>query len=600
MQGEELMERFKTVFTIAGIIAIVILLAVACAKATSTPTPKPTPTPAPTATPTKAPTQVPTPTSPTAGAPTGTLTVVTVDVGTPLFTNAKSAYPTNRLHWAYGITETLATLDIATKSPIPMIAESWSVASDMSKVTVKIRKGIKFNNWDASWGENEVTAEDVAWNYNDAGADNLQSVHDDAGEYSEMYNRWSAVDRYTTQGPIDKYRFDIELMSLAQGGSGASIFSKTVYDKLGAEKALTTLVATGPFTATTWKSDERIEAEAVLNHWRKTPAFKSLRVLEIPEASSRVGMLETGQADIGIVDLKDIKRLEQKGLKVVDVGAYGIQSVYMSGNYWQEKDRDGNVIFPRPGFKPDKDHPWIGDPRDPAQMEKARKVRWALSYAIDREAINDTVLDKLGFPAHVAFMYTNDPLFDKKWEIPYDVNKAKQLLAEAGYPSCFKIPFFIPPDSGFPAEVGEATATYWTNLGCTVEIEKTSYAVRRPTEVKREIDIPWLFVTNHDKPLNEFGNPAFPFAQPGWCGGFEAQELADWYNKIAVATDRETRLKLIRERTDWLHNWQLGVAIVLKPNLLLMNPKKIASWTPHYEVVGNAAMNSFETAVPVR
>ena len=212
----------------------VLVVALACGPA-ATPTLRPTATPtrisepaatptvaAPTATPTvAAPTATPT-TAPAAG-PKGTLTVVVPDVGTPLFTNGKGAYPVNRYHWAFGITETPTTLEPVTHKFLPMVADSWELAPDLSKVTLKIHPGIKFNNWNPQWGDAEVTAEDVAYSYNDAGADNSASVHDDAGEYADMYNKWVALDKYTAQGPVDKYRFDILYFSIIQGGSAPSI-----------------------------------------------------------------------------------------------------------------------------------------------------------------------------------------------------------------------------------------------------------------------------------------------------------------------------------------------------------------------------------------
>ncbi|MDP2952765.1 MAG: ABC transporter substrate-binding protein, partial [Chloroflexota bacterium] len=396
--------------------------------------------------------------------------MVVPDVGTPLFTNGKGAYPVNRYHWAFGITETPTTLEPITHKFLPMVADSWELSSDLSKVTLKVHPGIKFNNWNPQWGDAEVTAEDVAYSYNDAGADNPASVHDDAGEYADMYNKWVALDKYTAQGPVDKYRFDILYFSIIQGGSAPSIFSKKVYDTLGPDKALITLVATGPFEAKEWKADDRVVGEAVPNHWRKVPGFKELKVLEIPEASSRVAMLETGQAEIVNVSLKDVSRMTGLGMTAVRNGAYAISTIWPAGNYWQEKNpTTGASIFPRPGFKPDKDHPWIGDPRDPEQMERARKVRWAMSMAIDREAINKAILGGLGVPAYVPTLSSNDGLYQPKWKMDFDPAKAKDLLKEAGYPNGFKFTFFVPPDSGVPPEIGEAVAAMWANIGLATE-----------------------------------------------------------------------------------------------------------------------------------
>lgn len=577
----------------------IALVSAACASqeqaaptATSAPAAQPTATAAPVATPTRA-AGTPTPTAAPAG-PTGTLTVVGVNVGTPLFLNSKATWPINRFHWAWGVTETLATLEPETHSIQPMVAESWQVSPDLTKVTVKVRRGIQFHK---GWGE--LTAEDVAWNYNDAGADNLQSVHDDAGEFSDMYRRWTAIDQYTAEGPIDIYRFDIELMSLTQGGSAPSLFSKKVFDQVGAEAAVTTLVGTGPFEAREWKADEVLQAEAVPNHWRKTPGFKTLRVLEIPEASARVAMMETGEADIGDVPLKDVGRLKEKGLESIPNGAKNIPTAWMAGNYWQKKGKEGNPLPRRPGFKPDDQHPWIGDPDNPERMERARKVRLAMSLAVDRQAIVDTVLGGFGTPAYVPGFYTNDPVFEERWKVPFDVAQARQLLREAGYGNGFKFTAFIPPDAGFP-EAAEAVVSMWGNIGLQADIERTSYSVRRPTEVNREIDIPWFFLSNHDKPLNEFGNLAYPFAQPGWNPGYEAQEEFDSFVTIARTADRQQRIELIKKIGDFRSQWVPGIAIAEVPVLSVYNPRRVTGWKPHFEVTFPATINNLEMAVPAQ
>ena len=78
---------------------------------------------------------------------------------------------------------------------------------------------------------------------------------------------------------------------------------------------------------------------------------------------------------------------------------------------------------------PDADHPWIGDPNDDARDESARKVRHALSMAIDRELINDTILAGFGgaiYGGHGGVsIHQNHPEFKDRWIIPYDVDERR-------------------------------------------------------------------------------------------------------------------------------------------------------------------------------
>ena len=539
------------------------------------------------------------------GGPTGELTVAVGNVGTPAFTGATQAFPINRYHWAWGVAETLATLEPVTNKIIPMIATDWSFDVEgpgAAKLTINIRDDVPFHDTD-QWGF--VTADDVAFSMNDAGADNNQSAHDDGGEFADMWDRWTAIDNDTIEAPVDKWRFNSVEFSMVQGQSGFAIFSKKIYDELGAEAAVTTTIGTGPFKVNRWSADEAVDLEAVTNHWRQTPGFQNVRVLEVPENSTRVAMIETGQAQIGAIPLKDISRLKEAGIiDFKDIGVEVTSAVNFAGNYWQKETPDGKTedthgpLFPRPGFHPDADHPWIGDPDDPEQFERARKFRWALSMAIDREGINNAVLEGLGTVWYTPWVPPEDPNFDPKWVIPFDRDKAKEYLVEAGYPDCLSFTFFIPPDSGRPKEVGEAVAQMWRNLGCDVKIESTSYSVRRPTEVNREIDIPWLFgCGGRPTSLDQTLDPT-RFSQPGWNHGIEASFYNDLFLKQSKEPDVNKRIEnaIALNEFDWFN--MPCTVVVGSPLLLAFNPEEVAGWTPHFEGVTEAAINNLESARP--
>jgi ABC-type transport system substrate-binding protein len=191
-------------------------------------------------------------------------------------------------------------------------------------------------------------------------------------------------------------------------------------------------------------------------------------------------------------------------------------------------------------------------------------------------------------------------LFKPEWVIPFDTDMAKQYLADAGHPNCLKFTFFIPPDSGHPPEVGEAVALNWTSLGCDVEIEKTSYSVRRPTEVNRQIDIPWMFQWG-GRPLSMDQNiDPIRFSQPGWNPGVEDLKFHEWFFEQAGDASVESRIQRALEWTEYDHFNQLAVPIVGRPLLIAVNPEFLEGWTPHREGVQESAINNLETARPAR
>jgi peptide/nickel transport system substrate-binding protein len=141
----------------------------------------------------------------------------------------------------------------------------------------------------------------------------------------------------------------------------------------------------------------------------------------------------------------------------------------------------------RPGYDPDL--PWVSanpDVNSP-EWEQARKVRLALVTAIDRQAIVDTILGGFG---HIRspmgnYLGFEEYLDGRDWPDP-DPNRARELLAEAGYPDGFSITL-TPSIRGAAAEVEacEAVATMWADIGVDVNLQRIPYETLRPQLVSR-------------------------------------------------------------------------------------------------------------------
>jgi len=489
--------------------------------------------------------------------------------------------------------------DPKTHGFLSMLAESWQVSPDGKEFIANLRTGVQFHK---GWGE--MTAEDVAFAYNNAsGRLNPESTHDNAPEIGQTWDPWYAKDKYTAVGPFYKPFKAMRLWDVSIGsGSAPNIFSKKVYDQLGPEKALVTLVATGPYEAMEWTPGDRVVAEAVVNHWRIVPGFKTVIIREVPEESSRVAMMKTGEVDIAEISMKNVEELMDLGMKANDsMDYYTTQSIYFAGNFWQEKDINGDVVFPRPGFKPDAAHPWIGDPRDSTSMEKARKVRLALNMALDRETLHETILAGVGRVSYQpGGVYPGHPWWQDKWFIPYDLAKAKALLKEAGYEEGFDLPFQYPPDFALvEPELAEAVAAQLGDLGVSVKLQRTAYAAIRPSLMSREIDIPWFWFVDTDPLTYDSTNIRILSAQPGWNGGFEIEELWDFAMRIWDAGDDQEQLRqVITDRMDFLSKWVPYGAVADVPKIYMENPKRLQDWEMYWEQAGSA--NSFEVIKPVR
>ena len=157
--------------------------------------------------------------------------------------------------------------------------------------------------------------------------------------------------------------------------------------------------------------------------------------------------------------------------------------------------------MPRPGWEEGlaEGFAWIGDPGDSTSMENARKVRWAMAMAVNRESIIENVLDGLG---RVIYAWQNilpdDPSHKAEWVIPYDVAMAKQYMADAGVADGFDMEIWVPSTfSPGTIAAAEATAEMWrSDLGINVTIDRTEYGARRPQTVDKTINVPFTHGIN--------------------------------------------------------------------------------------------------------
>ncbi|MCY4654480.1 MAG: ABC transporter substrate-binding protein [Dehalococcoidia bacterium] len=534
------------------------------------------PAPAATTAPAPAPTAAPAPAQPAPEAmeQSDTLTVVMKSTGAPVFRNGKLPWPSSTFLFGYGFAERLGTVDADYKPTQPMLATSWEMAEDQSEVIVNLRDDVEFHQ---DWGK--MTAADVVYSYNDANVTtNPESRWDDAGEISVVYKDAEVIDDQTVRLVVQEFQ---AVWTDYIARSPLVIFSKKVYDDKGPDEAANTLVGTGPYEVIEWIEGDKIDAEAVQDHWRVTPYYSRLRVLEVPENATRVSMMRTGEADIAQIPVKDIADLlENYGASTLPHGGSTGHGVWFAGNYIHPESPVSGDPVSREGFTPDADHPWIGDPSDPASLENARKFRTALSMAIDREAINDVMLGGLGEPNYA--MYAPRPGldgWDERWRLDFDPDQAKAMLAEIGIEEGFSFPFYVPPDSVVVPEIGEAVAEMWRNIGLEPEVFNMAYTAHRPRLVERTLNYPWLFVNpGADDPMDLPRAPLWTQVESGANPGLEDPQLYDLYFK-AQATDDEAEVAMINEEIiDYAHERMYLAAIASVPGLFTFRAETVKDW----------------------
>jgi peptide/nickel transport system substrate-binding protein len=513
------------------------------------------------------------------------LVVGLVKVDPPIFLPSESAFSSAVFNAHSGVFDSLLRYEHADPPDLGArsgegIATAWKLNSAGDQLTFEIRSGVMFHDG------SELTAEDVAYSMNDAIREG--SKFGRAGELTRYMDNWEAINDSTVvvhlKEVIDPNWWNAQANT---NGNYVPMISKAVSEKLGRDAAVTSMVATGPFKVVDWAGGEQLVAEAVESHWRTTPKIDQVRYVELPEESTRRAAYATGEIDIMRPSLKFIKTTQDSvpGSTIVQLDRGTGQSIIFSGNYWAEMWIEENeTIFPRDGFHPDADHPWIGDPNDSEQAAKALNVRLALTMAIDRELVNDVAIGGLGAPAYTnSGFLPGDPGWKDEWRVDYDPQKAQDILKDAGYPNCFTVELQIASD--LPAlitpEVGQVIAQMWEQIGCSVKIQQLAYAANRPGLVARSMDIPWLMQSESYGFLYESKfHSMIPSA--GFNYGIELpNDVAQpWYDN-RTTVEESARIANNAKVEDFVSTNRLIAPVVQRILFWVVGPE-VTSWKPRF------------------
>jgi len=325
----------------------------------------------------------------------------------------------------------------------PHAAKAWSINDAGNELTLTIRDDLKVNtpNMEGFVGNDfgYIKAADVAWNINRQNAVVNPSLGAAIGaQLGATFGECSAPAEYTVKCPmITDIFWGIPISEFDINDTTVRLDSKNAFDQMGAAAMQFVPVGSGPFTMGIWKPNDRGTVHAVPDHWIEPPHVGTFTVIQVPDTSSRVAMMQTGEADLGSIDFGRIRELETKGLKFIQTMSNKdtmTLSAIWPGNLWTDLNAKTEEAI-EPWLSPvyEVDHPHIGcpwgdkcpytddnNPSGMSDMEQARLVRWGLSYAIDRQGIVDVLQGGLGTPIYLELM---GPLFPG-WQPDRTVNAA--------------------------------------------------------------------------------------------------------------------------------------------------------------------------------
>ncbi|MGQ0385144.1 MAG: ABC transporter substrate-binding protein [Gammaproteobacteria bacterium] len=227
---------------------------------------------------------------------------------------------------------------------------------------------------------------------------------------------------------------------------GALMVEPEAWRRLGPDGFSLAPVGTGPFVLERWDQRKR-RAHARLNPYRwRHPAFSQLEFVELPDPAVRTQALLSRDVDLTTVEIEEIDRLEDRGYPVLVTPSMSVMS----------------VVF-------------ITEREGPAPL-KDRRVRQALNYAVDRETIAKELLHGMGRPAGQpapSISFGHDPALSA---YPYDPERARRMLAEAGFPDGFPLLIEILTNA-FPADglIYQSVAHYLRQVGIEVTLRVITF-----------------------------------------------------------------------------------------------------------------------------
>jgi len=389
----------------------------------------------------------------------------------------------------------------------PSLAESWRESADGLVYEFKLREGLRFHNGDP------FTAEDVKFSFQRYRGVSAKLLH-------ERVKAVEIADPHRVRFVLDAPWPDFLVFYATPATGAAWIVPKKYIEKVGEDGFSRQPVGLGPYRFVRMNPGVELVLEANEQYWRKKPSIKRVVIKGVPDRTTRLAMLKTGEADIAYLMV---------GVEAATIKAdprLRLVHVIPSATWWLE--------FPEQ-WKPKS--PWAD-----------RRVRLAANLAVDKRGINEA--ERLGFSRLTGSIIPSMMEYALRIEpYPYDPAQARRLLAEAGYPTGFDAGDLtpLPPFTTMGEAIGNSLAAVGIRTRVRTMERATFMESWRAKKLQGLIAVPTAAQGNAASRIEAFVISSSAYAYGGY------PDIDDLFRAQAHERDRKKREGLLHQIQRLMH-----------------------------------------------